>query len=94
MSEETVTNHPADNNGSTNTTVIREKSGSGAGIVMAVVLLIAVIGGIYLFSRSSDSESAKDNAVAEAAKDVGNAASQVGKAAQTAADNAANEANK
>jgi len=71
------------------TTVIREGSGgSGAGIVLALVLLVAVIGGIYLFSQTSASESAKDNAIAQAASDVGNAASQVGDAAQSAANKA------
>jgi hypothetical protein len=57
------------------------------GIFLAVILLVAVIGGIYLFSQSSSSEAAKDNAIAEAANDVGNAASQVGSAAESAADN-------
>ncbi|WP_395394245.1 hypothetical protein WBP07_03230 [Novosphingobium sp. BL-8A] len=70
------------------TTVIRERgSGGGAGIIMALALLIAVIGGIYLFSRQSASESARDNAVANAAQDVGDAANKVGDAAKDAADN-------
>ena len=72
----------------THTTVIHEtrSSGSGAGIVLALVLLVAVIGGIYLFSQTTDSEVARDNAVAEAAGEVGNAASQIGDAAQEAAN--------
>lgn len=71
----------------THTTVIHERSsGSGTGIIMAVVLLIAVIGGIYLFSRSDSNEAAKDSAVAEAANSVGSAADQVGEAADRAAD--------
>ncbi|GFM31144.1 MULTISPECIES: hypothetical protein [unclassified Novosphingobium] len=74
------------------TTVIHEKSSSsGTGIVMAVIVLVAVIGGIYLFSQTSSSEAAKDNAIANAANSVGNAAEQVGDAAETAAGNAANQ---
>lgn len=72
----------------THTTVIHERgsSGGGTGMVMAIILLVAVVGGIYLFSQTSNSESAKDNAIAEAASDVGNAASQIGDAAQDAAN--------
>lgn len=90
MSEERITTVES-NDGSpqTHTTVIRDeskKSGGGAGWAIAIILAIAVIGGIYLFSQSSASESIKDNAIAEAANEVGNAASQVGDAAQDAAD--------
>lgn len=75
--------------GPTHTTVVHEtrRSGGGTGIVMALVLLVAVIAGIYLFSQSTNSDAAKDNAIAEAAGDVGNAATQVGNAAQEAANN-------
>ena len=47
--------------GTTHTTVIRE-SGGGAGWLIAIVLLIAVVAGIYFYSRSSHSEAVKDNA--------------------------------
>ena len=56
-------------------------------VLIAIVLLIAVIGGLYLFSQNSSSENAKDNAVAGAAQDVGNAATKIGNAAENAADN-------
>lgn len=70
------------------TTVIRERSSSGAmGIFMALVLLVAVLGGIYLFNRQSESEVARNGAMAEAARDVGQAANKVGDAAQDAANN-------
>lgn len=71
------------------TTIIRERgsSGGGMGIFFALVLLIAVIGGIYIFSQNSASENAKNNAIADAASDVGNAASKVGSAAENAAQN-------
>lgn len=89
MAEETVTtyNTPDQAPSTSHTTVIRERgsSGGGMGIVMAIVLLVAVVAGIYLFSQTSSSETAKNNAIAEAASDVGNAASQVGNAAEDAA---------
>ena len=77
----------------THTTIIREgepRRSGGAGWVIAVVLLIAVIAGIYLFNQSTASESVKDNAIAGAANDVGNAASQVGNAVENAADKVGN----
>ena len=70
MSEERVTSHPADSAGTTHTTVIREGGSSGTGIIIAVVLLIAVVAGIYLFSQNSASENAKNNAIADAASNV------------------------
>jgi len=89
MAEETVTTEtPAQNPHQTppgHTTIIRETrtTGGGTGIVMAVILLVAIVGGIYLFSQHN-SEAAKDNAIAEAANDVGDAATKVGNAAEDA----------
>ncbi|GGN47120.1 hypothetical protein GCM10011349_14980 [Novosphingobium indicum] len=87
MAEETVkTDSPAEPPTITHTTVIKEKSrGSGMGIIMAVLLLAVVIGAMYVFGMQSSSEDAKNNAIAQAASDVGNAASKVGDAAQSAA---------
>ena len=74
---------------STHTTIVYEagarRRGGGAGWLIAIVLLIAVIAGLYLFSQTSASEAVKDNAIAEAAHDVGKAANQVGDAARDAA---------
>lgn len=89
MVEERVeTTEPVGTAHPTHTTVIHEtrSSGGSTGIVLALVLLVAVIGGIYLFSQSTGSEVARDNAIAEAAGEVGNAASQVGDAAEDAAN--------
>jgi uncharacterized protein (UPF0333 family) len=58
----------------------------GAGWVIAVVLIVALLAGLYLFSQSSGTEAVKDNAIANAANDVGAAAKQVGNAAETAVD--------
>ncbi|WP_374413943.1 hypothetical protein [Novosphingobium colocasiae] len=85
MAEETVTTSP----NPSHTTIIREGgSGSGMGIVIAIILLVAVIGGFYLFSQNSSSEAAKDNAVAQAADSVSSAANKVGNAAEDAASKA------
>lgn len=86
MADETYTTTEAPQAAPSHTTVIHEtrSGGSGTGIVLAVILLIAVIGGLYLFSQNSASEAAKNNAVASAAKDVGNAASNIGDAAKDA----------
>jgi hypothetical protein len=67
------------------------RSGGGSGWLIAIVLLIAVVAGIWFFSGMSNSESAKDNAIANAANDVGNAAQNVGEAAKDAADNVTNK---
>jgi hypothetical protein len=61
------------------------RSGGGTWLI-GIVLLIAVIAGIYFFTQNSGSEAVKDNAIANAADQVGDAAQQVGNAAQDAAD--------
>jgi flagellar basal body-associated protein FliL len=72
------------------TTVIETPSrgGSGAGWVIAVILIVALVVGVVLFTRSSGSDVAKDNAITNAANQVGNAAEKAGNAAQDAANNA------
>jgi len=88
MAEERITEvHTPEGNTHTHTTVIDDgrSSGGGAGWLIALVLIVALGIGVYFFTNMSNSQTAKDNAVAEAAKDVGNAASEVGDAAQSAA---------
>jgi flagellar basal body-associated protein FliL len=67
-------------------TVIVEtaRGGSSAGWVVALVLIVALVVGIVLFTRMAGSETAKDNAVTSAAQDVGQAARDVGGAAKDA----------
>lgn len=92
MTEErivTVDPNPATGTGgATHTTVITDggaKSG-GSGWLIALVLLIALGAAIWFFSQDRGSEAVKDNAIAEAAGDVGDAAQKVGDAAKDAAD--------
>lgn len=72
------------------TTIVHEDSsrGSGGAVWMfGIVLLIAVLAAVYFLSTRSDSEAAKDNAVTNAAEQVGTAATKVGTAAEEAANN-------
>jgi hypothetical protein len=64
-------------------TPVRERS-SGAGWVIAIILIVALVVGVVLFTRSSGSDAAKDNAIANAANQVGDAAEKAGNAAQDA----------
>jgi flagellar basal body-associated protein FliL len=59
---------------------------SGAGWVIALVLVVALVAGVVFFSQMSGSQSAKDNAIANAAGQVGDAAQKAGNAAQDAAN--------
>lgn len=60
---------------------------SGAGWVIALVLVVALIAGVVFFTQMSGSQSAKDNAITNAANQVGTAAEKAGNAAQDAANN-------
>lgn len=90
MAEEriTETETPAGNVHTTHTVVTDDgaRRSGGSGWVIALVLIVVAIVGFYLFSQQSGSEIAKDNAVAEAANDVGAAAQNVGEAAKDAVD--------
>lgn len=72
------------------TTVIHEtrSGGSGAGWAIAIILVLALIAGIWFFTQRNDSQTVRDNAITNAANNVGSAAKDVGNAAQDAADNA------
>lgn len=77
--------HPGD------TTIIHEtrtSSGGGAGWLIAIILILALVAGVWFFTQSNNSQIAKDNAITNAANNVGSAAKDVGDAAKDAADNA------
>jgi hypothetical protein len=65
--------------GEPRTTIIKQ-GGSGAGWAFAIVLLIAVIAGIYFFAQGQNSTIAKNNAIAGAANSVSDTAKKVGNA--------------
>jgi uncharacterized membrane protein len=88
MAEERVTTYETPS-GTNTTTVIHEgpaRSSNGAGWLFGLVLLIAVLAAVYFMVIRNDSGTAKDNAIANAATEVGTAAKQVGNAAQDAAN--------
>jgi hypothetical protein len=90
MTEERITEveTPAGNTHTSHTVVTDgEPRRGGSGWLIALVLIIALVAGFFVFSNMSGSEVAKDNAIAGAAEDVGNAAEQVGDAAQDAVNN-------
>ena len=76
----------------THTTVVTDepRSGGGGTWLIALLVLIALVVGIWAFTPMGGAEVAKDAAVTDAANSVGDAAQQVGDAAQEAADSVAN----
>ena len=72
------------------TVVIREtRGGSGAGWLIALVLIVALIAGLWLMNESNARQSAQDNAITNAANSVSETAKDVGSAAKDVADNPA-----
>ncbi len=65
-------------------------SGGGFGTIIGVLLLFALAVGAYFLFAISNSENRKDDAIAEAADDVGAAAQKAGNAVEKAADKIAN----
>jgi hypothetical protein len=65
-------------------------SGGGSGIFIMVILLLALAVGGYFFFANNGSEVRKDDAVAEAADNVGAAAEKAGNAVEKAAEKIAN----
>ena len=90
MAEERVTEtQTPDGATHTHTTIIEDggRSGGGAGWLIAVLILIAIVIGVWAFTRYGGSEANKNNAIANAANQVGDAAQKAGNAAQDAANN-------
>jgi hypothetical protein len=66
-------------------TVVVERRGGGAGLLIGLaVLILVVVGALYLINQNSR-ENIKTDAVTDAAKSVGDAAKDVGGAAKDAA---------
>ena len=89
MSEERIT-ETTDAQGNTHTTRVVSDGGSGGGMAKWAFLLVLVIAlGVagFLLTQTNTAEIAKDNAITEAAQDVGEAAQEAGEAARDAAEN-------
>ena len=89
MSEERITRtETADGNTHTQTTIVRDREPSGGGsrswVFLAILALVAIVG-FVVFTQVSDAEIARDNAIAGAANDVGEAAQKAGDAAEDVA---------
>lgn len=90
MTEERIT-RVEEPNGSTHTTTTvvtdnPQRSSGGKGLMFLVALAVLAAVAFLVFSQMGDAEIAKDDAVAEAASDVGNAAQQAGDAVQDVAN--------
>lgn len=89
MTEERITESTdADGNTHTRTTIITDepRKGGGSGWLIGVLILVAIIVGVVLFTQLGGAEMAKDQAIADAAQDVGDAAQKAGDAVQDVAD--------
>lgn len=67
-----------------NRTVIVERSSAGT-ILLAIVLLVALVGGVILFNQYNSEQARKDNAIEHAANQVDKAADKAGDAVEDAA---------
>jgi hypothetical protein len=88
MPEDRITTVESPEGQTGHTTIVTDKGSGrrGSGWMIAVVLLIAAVAGLLIFSQVSQVEAVKDNAIADAAANVGDAAQKVGTAAQDVAD--------
>lgn len=87
MTEERIveTETPAGNTHTTHTVITDEpRRSGGAGWAMVLLVLVVAVVGIFFLTQMSDSEAAKDNAVAEAAGQVGDAVQGAGEAVEDA----------
>ena len=85
MTEERITEvETPSGNVHTTHTVIESGRGGGSGWLIAIVLILAVLVGGYFLMQGTTASTNKDNAIAGAASDVGDAAQKVGNAAENA----------
>lgn len=71
---------------------VERPSGGTPGWLILVAAIVAIVVGGLLLTNMTDSDARKDNAIAEAAHEVGKAASKAGDAARDAADKAGDKA--
>jgi hypothetical protein len=92
MSEDRITEIRDDDGAThTRTTIIRdpapERRGSIGFIWLILLVAIFAVAALVIYNQMGTAEVAKDNAVGEAAAEVGNAAGQVGDAVERGVDN-------
>jgi hypothetical protein len=80
MVEERIVQERGVETPTTHTTVIERSGGSGAGLIIGIALLLAVLIGGYLMFVRTGSDVAKNNAITSAAKSVGSTADKAGAA--------------
>ena len=85
MTEERITEvETPSGNVHTTHTVVELSGGGGSGWLIAIVLILAVLVGGYFLMQGTNASTNKDNAIAGAASDIGDAAQKVGNAADNA----------
>ena len=85
MTEERITEvETPSGNVHTTHTVVERSDGGGSGWLIAIVLILAVLVGGYFLMQGTNASTNKDNAIAGAASDIGDAAQKVGNAADNA----------
>ncbi len=85
MTEERITEvETPSGNVHTTHTVVERSGGGGSGWLIAIVLILAVLVGGYFLMQGTNASKNKDNAIAGAASDIGDAAQKVGNAADNA----------
>jgi uncharacterized protein HemX len=80
MAEERITEvQSPTGNTHTHTTVVTdgERSGGGGIFLIALLIILALVVGVWAFSKYGGAEANKDNAVANAANQVGDAAQKM-----------------
>ena len=89
MTEERITRVEAPGEPThTHTTIVTDEPRRGGGsstLMILLVIVVLAVAGFFIFNQMSGAEVAKDNAIADAASEVGTAAGQVGDAAEDAA---------
>ena len=72
--------------GTTNGTTVVERRGGGGGVILGIIVLAFIAVAAFFLLDLNKSETAKDDAIAEAAGKVGAGAQKIGDAAEQAVD--------
>ncbi len=88
----TITRDDAGNSHSTTTIVSDDRRSGGSGMWLIGILVLAALGAIaYFVAQGTAAETAKDNAIGDAAAQVGSAAEQVGETVENVGNSVADE---